>query len=87
MCILMKDVTYGTNSWSSNPDIVNRVITKLRVTYGGAFDYLNASTYRWTSARCNSYNAYFYGGGGGNLSDYNFYYSVTVAPISLVTLA
>ena len=87
MCILMKDVTYGTNSWSSNPDIVNRVITKLRVTYGGAFDYLSASASHWTSARCYSNCAYYYYGNGGFLDYLGFYYSFTVAPISLVTLA
>ena len=87
MCILMRDVTYGTNSWSSNPDIVNRVIAKLKVTYGNAFDYLSASTYHWTSARFNSNNAYYSDGDGGILGNGNFYGSGTVAPISLVTLA
>lgn len=86
---LMEDVTFGTNAWSENPDIVNQVLMKLNQnttdeTKGFCFSMLNASTYRWTSTRYNQSSAYFYCNYDGTIGGYYLYNSYTVSPITQI---
>lgn len=53
---IMRDITYGTNSWSLNPDIINRVISKMRLegtpnasNNAEVWPHLSASAHWWTS--------------------------------------
>jgi hypothetical protein len=89
MMDLMEDVTFGTNAWSENPDIVNQVLMKLNQnttdsTKGFRFSMLSASTNRWTSTRYDQYHAYLYNGGYGLIDYGNFYSSYTVSPITQI---
>lgn len=80
---IMRDITYGTSFWASNPDIINRVLAKLTSISNSGWSMLSASTYRWTSSRCDQYDAYYYSGLSGLLNTNYFYYDLTVAPITL----
>ena len=87
---LMQGITYGTNAWSSNPDIIHQVMYKLNdntydASKGFRFSLLSASTYRWTSTRCNQDYAYLYSGYYGFIGSYHFCYSFSVSPITLLT--
>lgn len=52
MIELMNNVTYDTNEWTTNPDIINQVIIKLNndntATHGFKFTPLSANVDRWT---------------------------------------
>lgn len=52
MIELMSDVTYDTNEWTTNPDVVNQVIIKLNndktAASGFKFTPLSANVNRWT---------------------------------------
>ena len=80
---IMRDITYGTSFWAANPDIINRVLAKLTSISNSGWSMLSASTYRWTSSRYDQNYAYKDNGSGGNLANLNFYYDITVAPITL----
>ena len=84
MSQMMRDVTYDTSFWDSNPDIVNRVLHKLTSIDDSGWSMLAASGYRWTSSRYDQNAAYCYDGdlGGGLFGDY-FYYGNEVAPITI----
>ena len=80
---IMRDITYDTTFWAANPDIINRVLTKLTSISNSGWSMLSASTYRWTSSRYDQDNAYYYYGNFGTLNSYYFYRGYTVAPITL----
>lgn len=87
MAQMMRDITYGTNSWdkvniNNNTDIVNRVIDKMR-SVDTKWAYLSASTSRWTSSRYDQLSAYLYYGNFGSLNYDYFYYGYAVSPITL----
>ena len=77
---IMRDITDGTSFWEANPDIINRVLAKLR---NSGWSILSASTYRWTSSRYNQFSAYIFNGNVGHLTYYNFCGENTVAPITI----
>lgn len=75
---LMRDITYGTNSWDSvnidnNTDIVNRVLYRLvnSVNGGNSWHMISAGSVIWTSSICTSNGAFIYWGERG-LFDWNF---------------
>ena len=89
MMDLMEDVTFGTNAWSENPDIVNQVLMKLNqnttdVTKGFRFSMLSASASRWTSTRYDQRSAYGYSGNYGFVYGNGFCNSFTVSPITQI---
>ena len=80
---MMRDITYDTSFWVAKPDIVNRVISKFNSISNSGWSMLSASTYRWTSSRYDQYGTYGYDGNPGYLGSNYFYYTITVAPITL----
>ena len=50
MAQMMRDVTYGTSFWETEPDIVNRVIAKLTSISNSGWSMLSANTYLLTSS-------------------------------------
>ena len=80
---IMRDITYNTSFWETNPDIINRVIAKLTSISNSGWSMLSASTARWTSSRYGQNSAYLYSGPYGFLYNGSFYYGNTVAPITL----
>ena len=80
---IMRDITYDTSFWETNPDIINRVIAKLTSISNSGWSMLSASTYRWASSRYGQNSAYLYSGPYGFLYNGSFYYGNTVAPITL----
>ncbi|MDY3759687.1 MAG: hypothetical protein SOZ72_09975, partial [Treponema sp.] len=88
MSQMMRDVTYDTSFWATNPDIVNRVLEKLTSIDDSGWSMLSASTSRWTSSRYDQHSVYYYLGSSGNNSSgnlycYNFCYDLPVAPITI----
>ena len=83
MAQMMRDITYDTSFWVAKPDIVNRVISKFNSISNSGWSMLSASTYRWTSSRYDQYGTYGYDGNPGYLGSNYFYYTITVAPITL----
>ena len=49
MAEIMRDITYGTNSWETKPDIINRVLLKLN-SFNSEWSMLSANGYKWTSS-------------------------------------
>lgn len=90
MMDLMEDVTYGTDAWSENPDIVNQVLMKLNhntsdETKGFRFSMLSASGDQWTFMRVSTDRAYCYNGGDGTITPTDFFsYSLPVSPITQI---
>ena len=89
MMDLMEDVTFGTNAWSENPDIVNQVLMKLNQntadeTKGFRFSMLSASTYRWTSTRHSQNSVYRYSGSDGGIYANYSCGSASVSPITQI---
>ena len=80
---IMRDITYNTSFWETNPDIINRVIAKLTSISNSGWSMLSASTARWTSSRYGQNSAYLYSGPYGFLYNGNFFNGNTVAPITL----
>ena len=78
---MMHDVTYGTSFWSTEPDIVNQVIAKLRSNDPNYWSFLSGSEYHWSSSRFGDDNAYASDGHGGNLNGDYMGYSLMVSPI------
>lgn len=90
MMDLMEDVTYGTNAWSGNPDIVNQVLMKLNNntnddTKGFRFSMLSASKDQWTSTSCLNTNtdAYLYNS-DGSITPSHSHWSLFVSPITQI---
>ena len=87
MTQMMRDITYGTNSWdkvniNNNTDIVNRVIDKMR-SVDTKWVYLSASTLRWTSSRYDENGAYCYSA-SGDLGETLFWLNaLMVTPITI----
>lgn len=89
MMDLMDGVTFGTNAWSENPDIVNQVLMKLNqnttdATKGFRFSMLSASASRWTSTRYSQNHAYRYYGFDGYIGGTGFYDSFAVSPLTQI---
>ena len=59
MVEIMRDITYGTSFWDTNPDIINRVLTKLN-SVDSNWSILSTSTDRWTSTIYHVTSAYEY---------------------------
>lgn len=59
---IMNDITYGTNFWETNPDIVNRVLYKLTNanTDTSEWHMISASSSKWTSSLYGSNSAFIY---------------------------
>ena len=86
MVQMMRDVTYDTTLWKTNPDIVNRVLEKVTSISNcglSGWDMLSAFTGRWTSSRYDESSVYYYKGYGGYLHYYDFYYKFKVSPITI----
>ena len=49
MAEIMRDITYDTNSWETNPDIINSVLLKLN-SFDSEWSMLSAYGYKWTSS-------------------------------------
>ena len=93
MMDLMEDVTYGTNAWPENPDIVNQVLMKLNEntndeTKGFRFSMLSASKDQWTSTRSidiNGHNGvYLYNGATGDIAAGLTYWNIAASPITQI---
>ena len=83
MVQMIRDITYGTTFWGTKPDIVNRVISKFNSISNSGWSMLSVSTRRWTSSRYDQYGTYGYDGNPSYLGSNYFYYTITVAPITL----
>lgn len=89
MTQIMRDITYGTNSWSSNPDIINRVLAKLTSINNSGWSMLSVSNSviasRWTSYICdNLISVYYFTGPSGFLHFTPSYYTLLSAtPITI----
>jgi hypothetical protein len=81
MIDMMRDVTYDTSFWSTEPDIVNQVIAKLRSNDPNYWTFLSGSEYHWSSSRYHDANAYSSDGNGGSLRNTNMSTSLIVSPI------
>lgn len=57
---IMRDITYGTQSWEANPDIINLVLQKLTSIDNSGWSMLSAANSRWTSTKCDDFAAYHY---------------------------
>jgi hypothetical protein len=77
---MMRDVTYDTSFWSTEPDIVNQVIAKLHSNDPNYWTFLSGSEYRWSSSRYNADDAYYFDG-SGHLGDGGMSASLIVSPI------
>ena len=92
MMDLMEDVTYGTNAWPENPDIVNQVLMKLNEntndeTKGFRFSMLSASKDQWTSTGCPKINnivAYLYNASDGTINVGQPYWDIAASPITQI---
>ncbi len=86
MAQIMRDITYDTSFWDSKPDIVNRVIDKIK-QIDSNWTHLSATANRWTSCRYAQYHAYYYRGEEfydyGTLYFNQFYNPYTVTPITI----
>ena len=84
MVEMMRDVTYHTRFWGTNPDIVNTVLNKMF-----RFDETNwpmlspANMYLLTSSRFNQDNIYGYYSAFGTLKDPSPYQNLSVYPITI----
>ena len=81
MVEMMHDITYGTSFWNTNPDIVNRVLTKLN-SVDSSWSMLSASVDRWTSSvlgRLACYSSGYYGG----MNTTQVYATPFAAPITI----
>ena len=67
MVEIMRDITYDTSFWETNPDIINRVLAKLTSISNSGWSMLSASTSRWTSSIHSQGSAYIYYGNQGLL--------------------
>ena len=68
---IMRDITYGTQSWAANPDIINLVLAKLTSIDNSGWSMLSAQDSIWTSTKCSDFAAYWYDGGLGTLFGVN----------------
>lgn len=68
---IMRDITYGTQSWLANPDIINLVLGKLTSMANSGWSMLAARNSRWTSTKCSDFAAYWYEDGLGTLFGVN----------------
>ena len=90
MVEMMRDVTYGTSFWATNPDIVNSVLAKLN-SFDSNWSMLSASNAenesieRWTSSMYSNDEAYIYNGLSGMLSKLQVENSAYVTPITIVS--
>lgn len=64
---IMRDITYGTSAWDSNPDIINRVLDKLK-NFG--WSMINASTAYTTSSKYGPNFAWVYDKGSLGYGDF-----------------
>lgn len=67
---IMRDITYSTQSWEANPDIINLVLQKLTSIVNSGWYMLPARTSRWTSSMCIGSTVYYYSGATGTLYGY-----------------
>ena len=84
MVQMMRDVTYGTDSWNTNPDIVNTVLDKMFKFDKTNWSMLSPSDVRWTSSKFNNTNpfAHVYSGSGA-ISNSQMYYLNFASPITI----
>ena len=83
MAQMMRDVTYGTSFWQTEPDIVSRVISKLSSISNSGWSILSTDVDRYTSSRYGGeyiwrYNYYF-----GSLDNQRMNYALMVSPITI----
>jgi hypothetical protein len=78
---MMRDVTYGTSFWSTEPDIVNQVIAKLRSNDPNYWSFLSGSERHWSSSRFSDDHADYSRGYHGELDRSTMSYSHIVSPI------
>lgn len=64
---IMRDITYGTQSWAANPDIINLVLEKLTSIDNSGWSMLSSQDSIWTSTKSSENTAYWYEGGLGSL--------------------
>ena len=92
MCEIMRDITYNTSFWETNPDIINRVINKFRSIDIYSWDGIITYGRFWTSTKyeyrqfsgSEEYSAYFYDGGTGVLNfERPVFFSDPVMPITI----
>ena len=84
MVQMMRDITYDTDSWGTNPDIVNTVLDKMVKFYRANWSRLSPSDVRWTSSKFNNTNplAHIYSS-GSTLSNSSMHYANFASPITI----
>ena len=85
MVQMMRNITYGTDQWETNPDIVSTVLEKMFNFDGTNWTMINpAKNAYWTSSKCGDFYAY-YSDNSGTLNYFSsFFYSGTMAtPITI----
>ena len=84
MVEMMRDVTFHTRFWGTNPDIVNIVLDKMFKFDGTNWSMLSpANMYLLTSSRFNQDNIYGYYSAFGTLKDPSPYQNLQVYPITI----
>ena len=85
MVQMMRDITYGTDSWNTNPDIVNTLLEKMVEFDKTNWTILSAvQNAYWTSSKCDESYAYYYDV-SGSLSFWGsfFYADLKACPITI----
>ena len=85
MVQMMRDITYGTDSWNTNPDIVNTVLEKMVEFDGTNWTMINPTKNSyWTSSKCGEFYAYYCDVSGSLGFWGSFFYSgITATPITI----
>lgn len=81
---IMRDITYDTTFWASNPDIVNIVLEKMVAFDSANWSMLSPYMSRWTSSRNDDTWFYFYR--GMNIGDLGCNYKNYTAKVSPITI-
>lgn len=80
---MMRDITYGTSFWDTNPDIVNRVISKLTSVNNSGWSLRPATSSLYTPSRYSNSSAIIYYGGNGAFDSYSTFSYIWTPAITI----
>ena len=83
MAQMMRDVTYGTSFWETEPDIINRVISKLSSISNSGWSIFLTDVDRWTSSRYGGDYIWDYDYFSGCLNNITMNNELMVSPITI----
>ena len=77
-------INYKTSFWETNPDIINRIISKFMDTFAAEYwDYLDPNESYWSSSKYDEENPWHYSDWTGDLGSYQFWNYLSVFPITI----